>query len=131
MLEEVSVELGPALNVFTGETGAGKSLVVDSLALLCGARATSELIRTGAETLRVTGVFTHEGAADQVAPWLAVLERVRFEEDLGPFVRGVIDASRTTVRTDGYSGYLGLEAAGALDLASTSHSASDIRTRAL
>ena len=45
VLEEVSVELGPALNVFTGETGAGKSLVVDSLALLCGARATSENTR--------------------------------------------------------------------------------------
>ena len=43
---------------------------------------------------------------------LAVLERVRFEEDLGPFVGGVLDASRTIVRTDGYSGFLGLEAAG-------------------
>ena len=43
---------------------------------------------------------------------LAVLERLRFEEDLGPFVRGVIDARRATVCTDGYAGYIGLQAAG-------------------
>jgi DNA repair protein RecN (Recombination protein N) len=52
-----SVELGPGLNVLTGETGAGKSLVVDSLLLLAGARASSDLIRTGADQLTVTGVF--------------------------------------------------------------------------
>lgn len=43
---------------------------------------------------------------------LAVLEGVSFVEDLGPFLRGVIDASRTTVRTDGFAGYFGLEAVG-------------------
>ena len=57
VLEDVSVEFGPGLNVLTGETGAGKSIVVDSLALLAGVRATSELIRTGEEVLSVTGVF--------------------------------------------------------------------------
>ncbi len=43
---------------------------------------------------------------------LAVLDGVSFESDLGPFVRGVIDAHGTTVRTDGFGGYLGLKAAG-------------------
>jgi hypothetical protein len=43
---------------------------------------------------------------------LSVVGGVRFEEDLGPFVRGVIDAARTTVRTDGFAGYRGLQAAG-------------------
>ncbi len=43
---------------------------------------------------------------------LSVIEGVSFEEDLGPFVRGVIDARRATVRTDGFSAYLGLEAQG-------------------
>ena len=51
------VELGDGFNVLTGETGAGKSLVVDSLALLGGARAASELVREGAESLIVSGVF--------------------------------------------------------------------------
>ena len=61
VLAEASVELGGGLNVLTGETGAGKSIVVDSLALLAGARADQDLIRTGAETLSVAGVFAPAG----------------------------------------------------------------------
>jgi DNA repair protein RecN (Recombination protein N) len=56
-----AVELGPGLNALTGETGAGKSIVVDSLALLAGARASADLVRGGAETLTVTGVFEPAG----------------------------------------------------------------------
>jgi DNA repair protein RecN (Recombination protein N) len=51
------VELGAGFNVLTGETGAGKSLVVDSLSLLAGARASSDLVREGADALSVAGVF--------------------------------------------------------------------------
>jgi DNA repair protein RecN (Recombination protein N) len=61
VLAQASVELDGGLNVLTGETGAGKSIVVDSLSLLAGARAASELIRTGADTLTVTGVFAPRG----------------------------------------------------------------------
>ncbi|MGH9382639.1 MAG: DNA repair protein RecN [Thermoanaerobaculia bacterium] len=57
VVEESVIDFGPGLNVLTGETGAGKSMVVDSLALLAGARASSELIRTGADLLTVSGVF--------------------------------------------------------------------------
>ncbi len=62
VVEESSVELGPGLNVLTGETGAGKSLVVDSLALLAGARASSDLIREDADRLVVSGGFALQGA---------------------------------------------------------------------
>ncbi len=51
------IELGPGLNVLTGETGAGKSLIVDSLALLAGARAAGDLIREGTEGASVSGIF--------------------------------------------------------------------------
>ena len=57
LLESVSVSFSGGLSVVTGETGAGKSLVVDSLLLLSGARATSDLIRSGADSMTVTGVF--------------------------------------------------------------------------
>jgi len=57
-----AVEFGPGLNVLTGETGAGKSIVVDSLGLLAGARASADLIRSGADALTVTGVFLPAGA---------------------------------------------------------------------
>ncbi len=62
VLAGAEVEFGPGLNVLTGETGAGKSIVVDSLALLAGARAASDLIREGADTLTVTGVFEPAGS---------------------------------------------------------------------
>ena len=61
VLEEASIELGSGFNVLSGETGAGKSIVVDSLALLAGLRASNDQIRTGAETLTVTGFFVPEG----------------------------------------------------------------------
>ncbi len=63
VLESAAVELGPGLNVLSGETGAGKSIVVDSLALLSGVRADADLIRAGAETLTVSGVFDDPGPA--------------------------------------------------------------------
>jgi DNA repair protein RecN (Recombination protein N) len=68
------LELGPGFNVLTGETGAGKSLVVDSLALLAGARADADLVRDGAEALSVAGVFdlTGELAAKLDAAGIAV-----------------------------------------------------------
>ncbi len=62
VIERADLEFGPGLNVVTGETGAGKSLVVDSLSLLAGGRASSEMIRTGARTLAVSGVFEPAGA---------------------------------------------------------------------
>ncbi len=62
VMESAALELGAGFNVLSGETGAGKSIVVDSLALLSGARADADLIRTGAETLTVSGVFSDPGA---------------------------------------------------------------------
>ncbi len=61
VVEEAVIELGVGFNVLSGETGAGKSIVVDSLALLSGIRASSEMIRAGADSLNVTGVFQPAG----------------------------------------------------------------------
>ena len=58
VVENASVEFGKGLNVVSGATGAGKSIVVDSMALLAGGRARTDLIRSGADLLTVTGVFT-------------------------------------------------------------------------
>ena len=57
LMDEMQVDFGPGLHVLTGETGAGKSIIVDAVALLLGGRAQKELIRTGAEKARVEGVF--------------------------------------------------------------------------
>ncbi len=56
-IRELVLEPGPGFNVLTGETGAGKSVIVQALDLALGARARRELVRTGAERGRVTAAF--------------------------------------------------------------------------
>src|SRR5688500_12544832 len=79
VLASAEVSFGTGLNVLTGETGAGKSIVVDSLALLGGARAAADLIRAGADSLSVTGVFRPTGDAWR-APLLAAGIEVEGDE---------------------------------------------------
>jgi DNA repair protein RecN (Recombination protein N) len=63
VLEDVEVPFGEGLTVLTGETGAGKSLVVDALSLLSGERGDSGLVRAGADRLVVEGAFSVDDAA--------------------------------------------------------------------
>lgn len=58
ILDEVELDLGPGMTVLTGETGAGKSLVLDAVALLRGGRASTDVIRTGADEARIEAVFS-------------------------------------------------------------------------
>ena len=64
VIEHADIRFGDGLNVMTGETGAGKSIVIDSIAALTGARVSRELIRSGAERATVTAVFDRAEAAD-------------------------------------------------------------------
>ncbi len=57
LLDDVTLELSPGLNVLTGETGAGKSIIVDALTLLRGARGRAELVRAGADAACVDAQF--------------------------------------------------------------------------
>ncbi|MGH9481762.1 MAG: DNA repair protein RecN [Terriglobales bacterium] len=57
LIDQVSMEFGPGFNVLTGETGSGKSIIVDALGLLLGERADTAAIRSGAEQAAVTGSF--------------------------------------------------------------------------
>ena len=57
LIEQLTIEFAQGFNVLTGETGAGKSIVVDSLSLALGARAGRELLRTGAERASVQALF--------------------------------------------------------------------------
>ena len=63
VIDNLVVEFGRGLNLLTGETGAGKSILIDALALLLGDKASSDVIRAGAERAIVAAVFESEGAA--------------------------------------------------------------------
>ncbi|MDQ2979943.1 MAG: AAA family ATPase, partial [Acidobacteriota bacterium] len=62
IVEDLDIELAAGLTVVTGETGAGKSILVDALALLAGGRGSSELVREGAPRLSVSGEFDSDAA---------------------------------------------------------------------
>ena len=74
VIERADIRFDEGLNVMTGETGAGKSIVIDSIAALTGARVSRDLIRSGADRATVTGVFDRVDAAE----WLRENE---FDDD--------------------------------------------------
>src|SRR2546428_8719719 len=57
VIETVTVPFAPGLNVLTGETGAGKSIVIDAILLVSGGRGQTDVIRSDAETATVAAVF--------------------------------------------------------------------------
>jgi len=70
LIEDLTLEFGDGLHVMTGETGAGKSIVVDAVNLVLGGRADRDLIRTGTDKAWVEAVFD-AGASREVAEWAA------------------------------------------------------------
>jgi len=80
IVENVTVPFVPGFNVLTGETGAGKSILVDAILLLRGARAQTDLVRSDAETASVEAVFAAPGAA------VAVLEEAGLRAEDGEIV---------------------------------------------
>ncbi len=58
LIEELTINLGKGFNVLSGETGAGKSIIIDSLNLVLGERADKELVRSGTQKARVEGIFS-------------------------------------------------------------------------
>ena len=70
LLEETAVEFGAGLNILTGETGAGKSILIDALGAILGQRISSDMIRSGCDFLRVEALFSVE-KDDLLIPLLA------------------------------------------------------------
>jgi len=75
VVDRLRVRFHTGLNLLTGETGSGKSIVVDALGLLLGGRASTDMIRSGCERARVSGIFEADG---NVA---AILERAGLESE--------------------------------------------------
>src|SRR3954454_9940469 len=77
VVERLRVHFHAGLNLLTGETGSGKSIVVDALGLLLGGRASADMIRTGETRARIAGIFEMKepGACIEIADGELLIER--------------------------------------------------------
>jgi DNA repair protein RecN (Recombination protein N) len=74
LIENVSLSFGGGFNVLSGETGAGKSIIVGSLSFLLGAKADADVIRTGADEVNVSAVISIQKNSSDALAWLAARE---------------------------------------------------------
>jgi len=91
VIDQAEVEFEPGFNVLTGETGAGKSILVEAVGLLLGGRASTELVRTGEETATIEAIF--ESAGEE----LLVRREITAQGRSRAFVNGAL-ATATTLR---------------------------------
>ena len=87
VIEALEVEFEPGLNIITGETGAGKTILVEAIDLLVGGRASADLVRTGEETATVQAIFERDSRQDVI---------VRREVSAQGRSRGFIDDALAT-----------------------------------
>lgn len=98
LMEDVHLVLNKGLTVFTGETGAGKSMLVDALGILLGGRASNELIRHGKEKASVEGIFTN--LPENIVNFLQE-EGYPLEDELLFLYREINDSGRNLCRVQG------------------------------
>lgn len=97
VIEEVSIDFASGLSVLTGETGAGKSIIIDSINLLKGERGSKSLIRSGEEQARVDGVFEVD---DDIAKKIADIMGTDAENDI-IISRTLSSDGKNTIRING------------------------------
>lgn len=106
VIEDLRLELGPGLTVLSGETGAGKSIIVGALSLLLGERASSDVVRAGAPRARVEAVFDVTG---REGVWARLREAgVEGEEGLLILSREVASEGRNRAWVNGSPATAGL-----------------------
>lgn len=100
VIEQLQLELGPGFNVLTGETGAGKSILIDALSGLLGARLGAESVRAGEAAARVEGLFQVDTADLDLQ---SQLEELGVEPEDGALIvsRDVAAAGRSVARVNG------------------------------
>jgi len=81
VIDNVAVEFASGLNLLTGETGAGKSILIDALALMLGEKASTDIIRSGAERAVVSAIFEMDGRAGKTVARILEENGIDAEED--------------------------------------------------
>src|SRR6266567_1739731 len=100
LAEHLTLRFDPGFTAITGETGAGKSLVVDALGLLLGDRSDSDIVRTGATAARIEGTFVVDHADEDLNTLLAELG-IEPEDGLLLVSREFPRGGRATARMNG------------------------------
>jgi DNA repair protein RecN (Recombination protein N) len=96
VIEAAAVDFAPSFNVLTGETGAGKSILVEAVGLLLGGRASQDLIRTGEDLATVEAIFEVDGSgSDQGPREVAVRREVTAQGRSRAFVDGALATAST------------------------------------
>lgn len=101
IIDELHLKFAPGFNVLTGETGAGKSIILDALGLLLGGRAQSELIRAGTEETRVEGIFVINGVTREIISSVLEENGITLQDDALILARELHRAGRSTGRING------------------------------
>ena len=99
VIKSADIDFTNGFTVLTGETGAGKSIIIDSIGLICGAKQSRELIRNGEESARVSAVFTD--LTDAVTGALSELGIAPDEDGVLMFERTITSAGKSTSRVNG------------------------------
>lgn len=99
IIEDLSLKFNNDMTVLTGETGAGKSLIIDTISLLLGARADSDMIRYGESFAKVLGVFTHNHRLDDLfnSNSIKILDNITILREVHSSGRNVIKINDTNV----------------------------------
>jgi DNA repair protein RecN (Recombination protein N) len=96
LIENVSLSFGGGFNVFTGETGAGKSIIVGSLSFLLGAKADAGVIRTGTEEAGVSAQISVDGGNAEAREWLSGRD-IEFEDGSVIVRRSIRQSGRSSI----------------------------------
>jgi DNA repair protein RecN (Recombination protein N) len=101
IIEDLQLVFHPGFNVLTGETGAGKSIIIDAIELLLGGKSNQEMVRAGERIARVEGIFDLDGGDDaRVQAWL---QAHALDEEAGQVIlaREVRRGGRSVARING------------------------------
>jgi len=109
IIDELHLRLSPGFNVLTGETGAGKSIIIDAVSTLLGGRADTTMIRSGTEEARVEGIFhLNEIAKEAILPLLRRDGLEGDDENILVLAREIRRGGRSICRVNGRAVTLGI-----------------------
>jgi DNA repair protein RecN (Recombination protein N) len=108
IIDELQLRFNPGFNVLTGETGAGKSIIIDAVSTLLGGRADSTMIRSGTDEAQVEGIFhLNEATKEAILPLLQKDGLEGDDEDILVLAREIRREGRSICRVNGHAVTLG------------------------